>query len=193
MKDSNITKLDEFADQNPEVSRDGRKQFDEWIKHHLAELPQGLGYVRALRTKELDLSVPAFKPWLLRHHVEAAARSLRLGYVNVTNLPAVRYGIDLRGRFKGIRAIPVGQRDRLDPVFQQCGLWADGQHQRRRFDRWEADFVSDLDAIDAAEPGGPGKFKRLYSEYLRALEWHQMVLTDLHCDMLDALGGALPE
>ncbi|MEX0385765.1 hypothetical protein [Spiribacter onubensis] len=193
MKDSNITKLDEFADRNPEVHTEGSKQFDVWIKHHRAELPDGPGHGRALRTAELESYPTPAKPRLLRHHVEAAARSRRLAYINVTNLPAVKYGIDLRGIIKSIRAIPVGQRDRLDPVFQQCGLWADGHYHRRQFDRWEANFVSALDAIDAAEPGGRGKYKRLYGEYLRALEYHQMVLTDLHCDMLDALGGMFPE
>ena len=188
-KDSNIRRLDQFAGLNPEVYLIGRKRFEAWLEQHRADLSSEPSYGRALRAAELDSCPSSAKPRLLRHHVEVAVRWLRHECSRQNNHWFVECGGDLRGMMKGIRLVPSVQRDRLGPVFQECGLWANGADHRRRFDRWEICFIDALDFIDAADPGGRGKFKRLYKEYVRALEDHQVTLTALHREMLDALGS----
>jgi len=191
-KDSNISGLGQFADSNTDFYTEGSQRFHAWVAQNRANLPVGPGYGRALRTAELELCPTPEKLRLLRHHVEAAVESLRLAHATLTNPLFVEYGVDLRAVMRDIRAIPSAQRARLDPVFQHCSLWADEEKHRRRFDRWELDFTDTLDLIDGAEAGGRGKFKRLHKDYVRALENHQVTLTALHRDMLDALEGTFP-
>ena len=187
-KDSNISRLDQFADSNT----DGSQRFHAWVAQNRANLPVGPGYGRALRTAELELLPTAEKPRLLRHHVEAAATSLKLTCATLTNPIFVEYGEDRRAVMRGIRAIPSAQRERLDPVFQHCSVWTDGEKHRERFDRWELDFIDALNLIDGAELGGRGKLVRLHKDYVRTLGDHQAILTALYTYMLDALGGLFP-
>ena len=191
-KDSNISRLDQLADSNPDFRTEGSQRFHAWMARNRTTLPDGPGYGRAFRTAELDSFPTPEKPRLLRHHVQAAATSLKLDCATLTNPIFVEYGEDRRTVMKGIRAIPSSQRERLDPVFQHCSLWADGEKHRRRFDCWELDLTDTLDLIDGAEVGGRGKFIRLHKNYVRTLEDHQVILTALYSDMLDALGGTFP-
>ena len=188
-KDPNIIQLDQFADLNPGIGSEGGRQYEVWCEENRAHLPDGPGRGRAMRLAELEFTPTPDKPRLLRHHVEAALELLRVTRANLSNPAYVEFGVDRRLMIKDIRAIPSAQRERLDPVFEHSSLWADGERHQRRFDQWELDFTDTLDSIDAAEAGGRGKFKRLYSGYVSAMEAYEEPLAVLYRDMLDALGG----
>ena len=188
-KDPNISELDRFAALNSGLYNEGSKLFEVWYQQNRTALPDGPGHGRVMRSAELELTPKSKKPRLLRHHVQAALELLRTTRANVTSPLYLEHGVDRRVMMKDIRAIPSAQRERLDPVFEHCSLWANGERHQRRFDQWELNFAETLDFIDAAEAGGRGKVKRLYSGYVWAMEAYEESLTVLYRDMLDVLGG----